>query len=464
MSSLPSPRFVAVLLGTLLCESRASAETAPSGDSYELRAHSETHAQLFRRALLPGPNGELVTTDTAAPLTEYVNLGGYGFASPLGADSVDIEVSAWGGIQLGEPLYLGRYDGDLQSANVLLHGATALAPRLRLGRQQVAGGAARFARFDGAHASVAVVPQLTLSAYGGWTVLPRWDREPGYFLLGSAADTELRHPEALEDVERSGYWLAGGRVAYADGPVSVAASLHEQRESNEIGRRNLGLDVHADATEEVGLGGDLLFELDSSRIANLHLWSDLTLFRVADLNLEYLRTEPALLLSRQSVLSVFSTDGYHEAGGNLRWRIDDRFSLGGGGWVEVYDGEHHPGARVNGNARYATKGHFPTVASLTYTRVVAPDNGYHGLKAALSRRLLTPLTATVQLFGYFYDEPIEGYRTSSIYSTTLDYACTERLGLLWGGSLARSPYASLDASTMLRLSYQLDTPTGRPEW
>ena len=462
--SLPSHRFVAVLLGTLLAETRAWAETTATGDLYELRAHSETHAQLFKRALLPGPNGELVETDTAAPLTEYVSLGGYGFSSPLGADSVDIEVSAWGGVELGEPLYLGRFDGDLQSANVLLKSASSFEPRLRLGRQQVAGGAARFARFDGAHASVAVVPELTLSAYGGWTVLPRWDREPGYYLLGSAVDTELRHPEAHPDVERSGYWLAGGRVAYAQGPVSVAASLHEQRESSEIGRRNLGLDARGEATENLDLGGDLLFELDSSRIANLHVWSDLTAFRVVDLNLEYLRTEPALLLSRQSVLSVFSTDGYHEAGGGARWRIDDRFTLGGGGWVEVYDGEHHPGARVNGNARYATKGPFPTVASLTYTRVVAPDNGYHGIKAALSRRLLTPLTGTLQAFGYFYDEPIEGFRTSSIYSATLEYAFLQRLSLLWGGSLARSPYASLDASTLLRLSYELDVPSRRPEW
>src|SRR5690606_11598389 len=247
-------------------------------------------------------------------------------------------------------------DGDLQSANVLLRGEAPFAPRLRLGRQQVAGGAARFARFDGAHASVAVVPELTLSAYGGWTVLPRWDRTPGYYLLGAAADSELTRPEALEDPGRSGHWLAGGRVAYARGPVSLAASLHEQRESNELGRRNLGLDARADVNEQLDLGGDLLFELDSSRIANLNVWADLTLVRALDLDLEYLRTEPALLLSRQSVLSVFSTDGYHEAGGGLRWRIDRRFTVGGGGWVDVYDGEHQPGARLHSNARYATAG------------------------------------------------------------------------------------------------------------
>jgi len=193
------------------------------------------------------------------------------------------------------------------------------------------------------------------------------------------------------------------------------------------------------------------------------VWSDLTAWRVLDLNVEYLRTEPALLLSRQSVLSVFSTDGYHEAGGSLRWRIDERFTLGAGGWLEYYD-DDEPGARVNGNARYATKGQLPTVATVGYTRVVAPDNGYHGVRAALSQRLMPSLTGTLEAFGYFYDEPIEGYGTSSIYAATLEYAFLERLALLWGGSVAHSPYASLDASTLLRLSYELDKPARRHAW
>jgi hypothetical protein len=454
----------ALLLSLLLSQSASRAESSGEGDVYELRAKSETYAEIFRRALLPGPNGALVTTDTAAPLQQYVSLAGYGFDSPLGRDSVDVELSVWGSVDAGEPLYLGRYDGDVQVMNVLLRGShTALAPRLRLGRQQVAGGAARFARFDGAEASVSPLPQLTLSAYGGYTVLPRWDRQPGYYLLGSASDTLLTDPEALGDDGRAGNWLAGGRVAFDHAGVHAVASLHEQRDDGNLGRRNFGLDANAALSSQASLGGSLLFELDATRIANLRLWGDLAALRQLDLNAEYLRTEPALLLSRQSVLSVFSTDAYQEAGGGLRWRLDERFTLGGDGFVQFYD-EGGPGARVSASGRFAPKNWRRTVALLGYTRVSAPDNGYHSMRAALSSRLFGALSGTLQFYGYFYDEPIEGYRSSSIYSTTLEYALLERLLLLWGGSIARSPYASLDASTLVRLSYEFQNAERRPAW
>src|SRR5690606_6405754 len=110
------------------------------------------------------------------------------------------------------------------------------------------------------------------------------------------------------------------------------------------------------------------------------------------------------------------------------------------------------------------RGPYPTVTSLSYVRLEAPESGYHSLRAALSRQLVDPLTGTLQLYAYFYDEPIEGYRTSSVTSGTLEYRFIDELSLLWGGSLARSPYASLDASTLLRLSYQLALPTSRPSW
>ncbi len=433
------------------------------GDSYELLARSETHAQLFQRALFPGPGGALVTDDTFAPFTEYVSVVGRGFDTALGEDSLELEVSAWGSVEALEPGALGRYDGDLQTASVRLSPFAARSTWIRFGRQQVAGGAARFARFDGAMASIAVVPALSFSVYGGFTVLPRWDRRPGYYHLGAAADTLLREPALAESPEHAGYWLAGGRASFEHEVVLASASFHEQREANGLARRNLGLDASAELSESVALATALLVELDAVRIANLRVWSDLALVESLDLTAEYLRTEPALLLSRQSVLSVFSTEGYHEAGGSGRWHVDERFSLSAGAWLLAYDQEDI-GGRFDTSARFVSRGPYPTVTSLSYVRLEAPESGYHSLRAALSRQLVDPLTGTLQLYAYFYDEPIEGYRTSSVTSGTLEYRFIDELSLLWGGSLARSPYASLDASTLLRLSYQLALPTSRPSW
>src|SRR5690606_20723907 len=115
-----------------------------------------------------------------------------------------------------------------------------------------------------------------------------------------------------------GYWLAGGRISFDHEALHASASLHEQRDAGGIGRRNLGLDAHSDLGEVAGVGALMLLELDSTSIANLRVWTDLALLASVDVTVEYLKPEPALLLSRQSVLSVFGTEGYHEAGGTGR--------------------------------------------------------------------------------------------------------------------------------------------------
>jgi hypothetical protein len=99
---------------------------------------------------------------------------------------------------------------------------------------------------------------------------------------------------------------------------------------------------------------------------------------------------------------------------------------------------------------------------LSYTRVAAPGNGYHSLRTSLSRRLPRHLTGTLEAYGYFYDNPIRSYDTSYVYAGTLSYDAGTRLSLLWGASVMRSPYASLDAQTLVRASYAFDFPARGP--
>jgi hypothetical protein len=68
------------------------------------------------------------------------------------------------------------------------------------------------------------------------------------------------------------------------------------------------------------------------------------------------------------------------------------------------------------------------------------------------------LASTLEAYGYFYDEPIRGYTTSSVYAGTVSYRVLDPLELLWGGSIASSPYAALDLQTLLRATYQFDAP------
>jgi hypothetical protein len=317
----------------------------------------------------------------------------------------------------------------------------------------VAGGAARFARFDGAMVGVQHPLGLFVDAYAGYGVLPRWDARPGYHHLGSGEDERFRYPD--EAPARGEHWLAGAHLGLRLSRARAVASVHEQRAAGGAERRNLALDVSAEPHERSGVGASALLDLDSRRLATLRAFADWAPHAALDLDAEYLRAEPALLLSRLSVLSVFTTDAYDELGGGgslrpLGWlRFDAR------GHVQLHaDGEL--GSRGEVAARLAPGGRHTTVARLSYARVEAPENGYHSVRGSLGRGLTRRLAGTLEAYGYFYDAPISGYRSSSVYSATLSYQAHEALELMWGGSLARSPYAALDAQTLLRVTYHVD--------
>jgi hypothetical protein len=47
-----------------------------------------------------------------------------------------------------------------------------------------------------------------------------------------------------------------------------------------------------------------------------------------------------------------------------------------------------------------------------------------------------------------------------VYAATLAYRALDSLELLWGGSVAHSPYAALDAQTLVRASWDFDDSGG----
>jgi hypothetical protein len=431
--------------------------TAPSSiatrDHHTLEAQAETYIQFFRRAMLPGPGGSVVTTDWASPLTQFLFVRARDVDSPWDRDSIDLEVSAWAELWPTSSRFERPFDGDLQTANVAYRrGPLAF----RVGRQLVAGGAARFSRFDGASLSLVSPLGLRAMGYGGWVVLPRWDALVGYHRLG-AAERELLMGRELS-LSRDARWLAGGRLGWQGHGLSAAASFHEQRSEQGLDRRNLGFDMSLEVVDRAQLGGSALVELDQRRMAEARGWLELRPSTHLTATLEALRTKPGLLLSRQSVMSVFATSAYDEVGGLASFQPLSWLSLESSAFFQVYD-SGRPGARSESAVRLELPGR--RVARLAYARVVVAQNGYSMLRASLSSPLLRRLDGTLETYAYLYDQPVLGYRTSSLYSGTLSYELLEQLEMLWGASLFRSPYAKLDAQTTLRLSYDLDRSVRR---
>jgi len=102
-----------------------------------------------------------------------------------------------------------------------------------------------------------------------------------------------------------------------------------------------------------------------------------------------------------------------------------------------------------------------TFVRVAYGRVLTPDNGYHSLRSSFTRRLLPRLFGTLEAYAYLYDQAIHGYRASTVYAGAVEYRSEHAVALLWSATLVRSPFASLDAQTELRLAYDLDFSTKR---
>jgi hypothetical protein len=428
------------------------AET-PAPPRMSVRLAADTYLRLFERSPLPGPNGAVVSDTFAAPLYQYATLQVANVALPWEPASLDMELSAWGDVHLGEGEDLARVDGDITVASILHRYGWTYA---KLGRQLQAGGAARVSRLDGLSLGLTTPFGLGAVAYGGWTVLPRWNERPGYHLLGSAADAVLRNPDAIAEPRRDGTWMAGGRASYSyQSYVNVGASFHEQRENGELGRRNLGADLRVAPHDMVALTGKVVLDADAWGVTDARGAVDLYPIRDMSLAAEYAHATPSLFLSRQSVLSVFSLDAFHEAGASIGYRPIEMWRIGASGYADVFEGGDL-GARLGANSSIELAEWVPILLRAEYGWVAEPSNGYHSARVSVVYKPVDPVALTAESYLYFYQTAINGVPLSAVGVLSGEWTFAEGFAALASGSAAKTPYASLDLQALARLRINLD--------
>src|SRR5919197_3487808 len=127
---------------------------------------------------------------TAAPLYELLNVVASDVSTPW-ADDVEIALSTWGSIDLGQRRFWQNgalvdtsYTGDV---NVGYVRAAFLDRRLtlRVGREMVADGVARMVQIDGAEARLALPAGFGLQGYVGSPVAPRFAGRGGELEVGA---------------------------------------------------------------------------------------------------------------------------------------------------------------------------------------------------------------------------------------------------------------------------------------
>ncbi len=425
-------------------------------DEYQLAGRLRTTVRGLRRALLPGPGGAIVESRLEAPFHQALGVSAWGVDTPIERDGVDLHVAAYGQVWAGAPLDYQDATWDLASAYVIQRLGRAA---LTLGRQVVAGGAARYSRFDGALFQGTTDFGATFLVYSGLTVLPRSDQWYGYHHLGDAYEQWAGSDARPLTVARGDQWQAGFRLGWTDPDLGGATlSFHQQDELGSLTRRDLGVNVHLDRFEAVDVLLDAIYSLEQYRWSDARLSLGVTPIRKGPSPLglrlrgDLLHTVPAALLSQASVFSVFSHGEVSEAGGGAEVELPLGMNVDASGHAQLYS-EGNPGvrARLGYELRDARR---TFLVRLAVSRVSVERNGYWQLRAATSLVVRERVTLSADLYHYRYDERISGRRSSSFGGMYAEYRPISPLALLLGGSVAVSPYAALDAQVLGKVAYQ----------
>jgi hypothetical protein len=452
-----SSGLIVALVGVLASAARG-AELPPVPD-YTIDLRASTYAQVFQRNLAPGSNGVLLDTQLLAPFYGYAFLRLEGLDVPWGKDALAAEVAVWGALGVLPQPGTANADGDIITAWVQ---DTQGPVRVKLGRQVTHPGAARYVRFDGLDVS-ARLAGFTLDAYAGLVALPRWNQPRGYYLLGSTADA-LKNPEILLAQNRANSWLVGARVGWVGTPwLKASLAFHEQHEAmtatttSTLAFRNVAADVLFTRVDHLTLGGRLVFDLNALAPAEARLYADLTHLEKLPISIDYSYQATALLLPASSILAAFGGGTWHELGAEVSFRPSHAFRLLARAAGQAY--VDRPGFRGTLRATWMPDEAQRLTVIGEYVRVGAGTNGYHNLRAAARYRLAELLTGSVDGAVYVYDAQIRGARASAMGLASVEYAVIPRLRFMLSGSVASSPFATLDAQLLGRAVFELETPS-----
>lgn len=434
-------------------------ETAEQSDQFELVTRSRTTVGLFQRALLPGAGGAIVTTNTLAPFHEALSVTAHRVDTPLAKDALDLQVAAYGQIWAGNPEDRPIATWDIASAFLTQRlGDVAVS----LGRQPVTGGAARYRRLDGVLVRGRTDFGLTASAYGGLTVLPRWDRRYGYHHLGDGYETWSSAPDSLVVPVRGESWMGGASLGLSDEQLgALSLSYHHQAENQSLNDESLGVSLRLGTWSPIGLVADAIYSLAQRDWSDVRLQLDWALGKGERREVgigvrgELLHTLPAALLSQASIFSVFAFAEVTEAGGEVYLDLPYNLDVAVAAFAQAYD-EGAPGARLRATVQLLAGEQRQTLLRVVTSRVTLEDSGYTHVRLAGRFPLWPRWTAYADVYHYFYDVPVRGHDTSTFAAAHLGYAADSMWSARLGGSASQSPYAALDMQALAQLSVEWD--------
>ncbi len=319
------------------------------------------------RGGLPGEKADLVTV---APAYEILNIVASDLANPV-ADDLRIVLGTWGSLEIGDQRWDAgtsrRPNGDVQTGYVSGRFLSRTLT-LRVGREHVGTGVARMIQIDGGEALLALPVGLRVSAYAGSPVSQRFVSR-NTIVSWNPVGGDLAY---------------GGRVAYTlalpgipGRGVDVGASANVVKDGGYTVREEVGGDFRVDPRGPWTLMGFAAYSTYESRFSEATVRLTVTPIRKLYVDADWRFVAPDLLLSRTSILSVFSDEKRNLFGAGATYQLGHGLSVGGNYHLQLEPGRNpdstYAGHEVEARVEWERG---PSLAGVEASVVEAFENGY----------------------------------------------------------------------------------------
>jgi hypothetical protein len=235
----------------------------------------------------------------------------------------------------------------------------------------------------------------------------------------------------------------------------VAGSANVVKDGSDLVRQEVGGDVRLQPfpRSDLVLTGFGTYDTYDHRFSEASATVSANATPRLHLSADWRFVEPGLLLSRSSILSVFSANTWSEYGGGLRYDLGKGIHFGGDAHlrVEAGDGDAsgHTGADLAGRLDWESS-LGSAGAELSY--LDARENGYVGARV-YGRRNLGRIFVTADVLAQFFEKNVNGQGQAVTGTLTAGYDLTRGFSALVSGGAGMNPFLEQTFDVMVKLAY-----------
>ncbi len=417
--------------------------TAARADTVEVTSTTLLNVGQQTRGGAPGTTPELVTT---APAFEILSIAARGVANPV-FDDLQIVLGTWGSYEIQDRRWdngtASKLTGDVMTGYV--SGKLGGILTLRAGREHVSAGVGRMIQLDGGEAVVAIPFGIRLSAYAGSPVSQRfasrtavrsWNPVGGDFAYGGRAGWSL----ALDSIPGKG--------------LDVGVSVNRVLDGGDTARDEVGADLRLQPFGNLTLSGFGAYSLYDGQLAEATARLGWTVTRHWHVDADWRKVKPDLLLSRTSILSVFSDAERNYVGGGLTWEALHGLLVGANYHLQIEPGETESASDFLGHElelrAEVERGRLLGGAEYFFVRSL--ENGYHAVRL-FGRADLGPLFAAADVIGHRFREEINAEKNAVTGSLTAGVNLAKGFSAVVSGRAGVTPFMEQTFDVMAKLAY-----------